>query len=296
MLIKNESFVVLAFISSSFVSADETFNSDWCNMEPNEAEVLILNLTTNRYCLPESLQKMSKLKVLIVKNSDLRPCELNNFELLGSLSNLKRLRMEKVSVPSLAPMKNLQKLSLYMCDTNRAFENSSIPIKEALPSLVDLNIDYCKDFVELPAGICEVATLKKLSITNCHKFSGLPQDIGKLENLELLRLCCCSDLVELPESITRLHNLRLLDISYCISLCKLPEEIDRLENLRKLYMTSCSRCELPDSTMNLEHLERVVCDQETATSWEAFESFLPNLKIEVPEIDINLNWLYGNRC
>lgn len=243
--------------------------------------------------MPEFTEKMSNLKVLIFTNYGIHTSVLKNFGLLGSLSNLRRIRLEKVSVPCLGVLKNLRKLSLYMCDTSQAFESSIIPISDALPNLVYLNIDYCKDMVEFPSGLCDVKPLQKLSISNCHKFSALPQEIGKLENLELLRLNSCTDLEGLPDSIGRLSKLRFLDISNCISLRNLPEDIGNLQNLKKVYMRGCSRCELPMSIMNLEHLKSVTCDEETAASWEDFKAMLPNLSIEVPHEDVNLNWLLG---
>ena len=160
---------------------------------------------------------------------------------------------------------------------------------------MELSIDYCKDMVVLPFGLCNITPLKKLSVTNCHKLLALPLEIGKLVNLELLRLSSCTDLEGLPDSIGMLSNLRHLDISNCISLLNLPEDFGNLCNLRNLYMTSCPRCELPPLIINLENLKEVVCDEETAASWEAFKPMLPNLKIDVPQLDVNLNWLHEIR-
>ncbi|XP_061363414.1 probable disease resistance protein At5g66900 [Gastrolobium bilobum] len=274
------------------LSTDETCTSYLSDMQAAQAEVLILNLQTKQYSFPEFMEKMSDLKVLLLTNYGYHTSQLNNFETLGSLSNLKRIRLERIFLPTFATLKNLKKLSLYMCNTRQAFENGMIPISDAFPNLVDLNIDYCKDMVGLPTGLCDITPLKKLSITNCHKLSALPKDIGKLENLELLRLSSCTDLEGIPDSIGRLSNLRLLDISNCISLPSLPEDIGNLCNLRNLYMTSCAMCELPFSVANLENLKVVICDEETAASWESFEPMLPNLKIEIPQVDVDLNWLH----
>lgn len=267
-------------------------------MQPNEAEVLVLNIRSSEYTLPEFTKKMRKLKVLIVINYGSQPSELNKFELLGSLPYLKRIRLEKVSVPELCELKSLRKLSLYMCNTREAFERSSIQMSDALPNLVEMNIDYCNDLVELPPELCKISTLKKLSITNCHKLSALPQEIGKLENLELLRLSSCSELLEIPKSVGRLRKLSCLDISDCVSLKHIPDDIGDLHCLKKLYMLGCSGLsELPISVMNfgeLKHLICVICDEEVAALWEYFPN-LPNLKIEMSKRDISLNWLSGCR-
>ncbi|XP_028764114.1 probable disease resistance protein At5g66900 [Neltuma alba] len=276
------------------IYADDTSTAEWCNIESDETKVLILNLQSSNYAIPNFVKQMRKLKVLLVTNYGFHISKLNKFELLGSLSELKRIRLGKIAVPSLCKLMNLQKLSLHMCSTLPAFESCPMDISEALPNLVELNIDYCKDLVKLPVDICKINPLKKLSITNCHKFSELPKEIGSLENLEVLRLSSCSNLEEMPASIKRLQKLGHLDISDCISLKQLPEEFGYLGNLEKLYMRGCSRCELPVSVMNLQRLTIVICDEDTAASWEPFRPHLPHLTIEQPEADVNLDWLQGD--
>ncbi|XP_027347005.1 probable disease resistance protein At5g66900 [Abrus precatorius] len=274
------------------ISTDENCTPYLSHMQPAQTKVLILNLQTKQYSFPEFMEEMSKLKVLIITNYSFHPSEMNNFELLGSIRNLERIRLERISVPSFVTLKNLKKISLYLCNLRQALENVKMLISEAFPNLEELNIDYCKDMVELPKGLCDITPLKKLSITNCHKLSVLPQEIGKLENLELLRLSSCTGLEGIPDSIGRLPNLRLIDISNCINLRNLPENFGNLSNLQNLYMTSCTKCELPFSVASLENLKVVICDEETAASWEAFKPMLPNLKIDVPGVDVNLNWLH----
>ncbi|KAI4314930.1 hypothetical protein L6164_027790 [Bauhinia variegata] len=275
------------------ISTDENFTSDWCSMQADKTEVLVLNIRSKTYAFPEFMKKMSKLRVLIVTNYGFHLSEINNFELLSFLPNLKRIRLEKVSVPCLCRLNNLKKLSFYMCNTSQAFDSCSIEISSALPNLEEMNIDYCIDLEKLPAGICKITSLKKLSITNCHRFKVVPQEIGELGNLKELRLSSCSDLEEMPDSIGNLHNLRLFDISDCISLTNLPEKLGELINLEKLCMKGCSRCELPDSVENLQQLKCVVCDEDTFTNWEPFKAMLPKLEVKVLKADINLHWLPG---
>ncbi|KAK7406592.1 hypothetical protein VNO78_08220 [Psophocarpus tetragonolobus] len=273
------------------ISTDEEFTSKWCDMQPDEAEVLILNMHSSQYTLPEFTERMSKLKVLIVTNYASHCSELKNFDLLGSLSNLKRIRLEKVSVPSLCIWKNLRKFSLHMCNAKQAFENCSNQISDAMPNLVEMSIDYCNDLVKLPDGLCNIAPLKKLSITNCHRFSALPQDIAKLKNLEVLRLCSCSDLEEMPYSVDGLNKLSCLDISYCLKLSKLPDDIGGLKKLEKLYMKGCTKLsELPNSLSKIDHKIYVIYDDEMADSWRNLADF-PNLKKEILNVDPDLKWL-----
>jgi len=243
-------------------------------------QVLVLNLRTKEYTLPEFIRKMNELKVLIITNYFDLNCSLINFELVGSLSSLRRIRLERVSVTTFGKWYNLRRLSLYHCNTREAFESDSIPISEALPNLVELCIDYCKDLVTLPTGLCDITRIKKLSITKCMNFIALPNDIGNLENLKTLRLSSCAVFEEIPASIGKLFQLRFLDISGCVSLQNLPEEIGDLQNLERLHMVGCP-CKIPSSVSGLENLKNVRCDEETAIPWkEVYKPNLPSLKIE----------------
>ncbi|KAL4594434.1 hypothetical protein ACB092_12G020600 [Castanea dentata] len=249
------------------ISTDELFLSSWCNIQAPKVEVLILNFQTRNYCLPDFMFKMDKLKVLMINNYRYFPAELRNFQLLKSLPNLKTNKLEKVSIPSLckAPvlLKSLKKISLFMCKI----------VSDALPNLMEINIDYCNDLVELPAVLCDVICLKKLSITNCHQLSALPNGIGKLVNLELL------------ESKRSFHKLCILDISDCLGIRHLPKDIGELCNLKELYMKGCLslRKGLPPSTTNLEQLKLVICDEERAKFWEPIKEVLTNLEVKVAE-------------
>ncbi|KAJ6907463.1 hypothetical protein NC651_018005 [Populus alba x Populus x berolinensis] len=266
------------------ISTDEKFSSSWSTMQAPEVEVLLLNFRTEKFSLPEFIERMNKLKVLVLHNYGFVPAELSNFPLLGSLSNLKRIRLEKVSIPSLfltsMKWRKLEKMSLVMCNIDQAFNKSTNKISDAFPKLVDLTIDYCNDLEELPTGFCDLVLLRKLSITNCHKLLALPEDMGNLLDLEVLRLNSCIELTGLPGTIGRLHKLQILDLSECLSVTELPEQIGQLHDLRKLYMIECSSCELPSSVANLVRLKEVIGDQETAMSWNRFKPCLPSLTIK----------------
>ncbi|KAL6273781.1 hypothetical protein ACE6H2_024473 [Prunus campanulata] len=289
----------------SISTTDGLFPQEVHNMQVPDVEVLVLNFQTNNYALPsdqkknalpESVENMDKLKALIVTNYGFLPAELRNFQLLSSLSNLKRIRLERISILSITKnpieLKSLQKISLFMCTIGQAFSNCSIPISSAFPNLEEMNIDYCDDLVELPADLCDLIRLKKLSITNCHKLSALPEEIGKLVNLEVLRLRCCTDLVKFPGSIKFLTRLHFLDIYKCFSIKALPEKIGELSGLETINMGQCSRLqELPASVLNLGKLQEVICDEETEILWgEPFKSRLT--RISVVKEDFNLHWLH----
>ncbi|KAI9166018.1 hypothetical protein LWI28_024720 [Acer negundo] len=276
------------------ISTDETFSSVWYNINAPEVEVVVLNIRTTEYTLPNFMENMGKLKVLIVTKYGFHPTELSNYSLLGShyISSLKKIRLEQVSIPSFdVQMNNLQKISLVMCNVGQAFRNSNFQISDAFPNLLEFEIDDCNDLEKLPDGMCNIVSMKKLNITNCHKLSRLPEGIGKLVKLEELRLASCIELSELPEMVAELSNLKLLDISGCLSISKLSTQVGKLRSLEMLCMRGCSCCILPQSIMKLERLNVVKCDAATATQWKPYNLYLPNLKVEVLKDDINLNWL-----
>ncbi|KAJ6378636.1 hypothetical protein OIU78_028793 [Salix suchowensis] len=265
------------------ITTDETFVLDWPNLQAPEVEVLILNIRTKNYVLPAFVKKMDKLKAILITNYGFVPAEVSNFPLLCSLLNLKRIRLEKVSVPSLSlcslELGKVQKISLVMCNIGQAFSNSRIQISSSFSNLLEISIDRCIDLKNLPNWFCDLVHLKKLSISSCWELSELPTEIGKLENLELLRLHFCIELAELPEGIEKLSKLSVLDISDCSNIRHLPEKIGGLHNLRKLFMNGCSISELPSSVVSLKRLETVMCDEEVTILWKSFAQRLPILRI-----------------
>ncbi|KAH7532554.1 hypothetical protein FEM48_Zijuj04G0032700 [Ziziphus jujuba var. spinosa] len=278
------------------ISTDEMISSNWLDMQLPEAEVLVLNFRTKDYALPTFVVNMKKLKVLIATSS-LNYAELSDFQLLGLLTNLKTIRLERISIPSLSetcePLRNLQKISLYMCRFAEAFRDCSIQISDLLPELREMNVDFCEDLVKLPAGLCDIVHLKKLSITHCYKLSELPNKIGNLRNLQVLRLRSCTELEKLPDSIRYLSELITLDISDCIRIKDLPEDIGELKKLINLNMNHCSRLQyLPESFWQLEQSLDLVCDKEIKEVWE---NFYPddqrNITMRSVKEDINLEWL-----
>lgn len=264
----------------AFFPADGMFSMKWYDVNLPEAQVLVLNFEANNYVLPEFVKKMRTLKVLIVTNYGSFPVELSNFQLLDSLSHLKRIRLERISIASITnnriQLESLRKLSLFMCSIGEAFSNCPLLISDAFPNLEEMNIDYCNDLVQMPEELCDLYHLKRLCITNCHKLSALPEKIGKLFNLEVLRLRSCTGLNGLPGSFKNLEKLNLLDISGCICIEEL--HFGEMSSLRKINMEQFSRLQKLTPPTNLERLEEVICDEDTKALWEPF---LPSSKIRV---------------
>ncbi|KAI3755003.1 hypothetical protein L1987_54795 [Smallanthus sonchifolius] len=250
-------YIMLLIIDLKHLIVGEWFSSRWGDMKVPEVEVMVLNLQSKTYSLPHFMNEMQKLKILNVTNYGLYPAYIENFHLLGCLSNLSRIRLEHVAISSLSAsilaLENLQKVSFIMCKIGNAFETelSSNNLK-VWPRLVELEMDYCQDLVEFPGLLCNSVHLKTLSITNCNELCDISKQIGMLTNLENLSLRSCTKLEKLPESITRLQKLSILDISDCFSLRVLPEEIGKLGGLRIINMKGCRVPTLPGGIVLFE--------------------------------------------
>ncbi|XP_042475769.1 putative disease resistance protein At5g47280 [Macadamia integrifolia] len=266
------------------VITGEMCSKIWNDAHLPEVEVLNLNFSAREYTFPPFMEKMGKLKVLIIVNYGRNRAKLSDLTTLRYLAPVKRIRLEKVLIPSLdklgTPMLNLHKISLSMCEVGQPLKNCTINVSEMLPNLVDINIDYCDDLVELPPWICDIICLQKLSVTNCNRLFALPEGIGCLTNLELLRLHACKGLSRLPDSIGELKKLKCFDISDCKDIKMLPDGMRKLHNLRKFDMRHWSELkELPSWAAELVNLKEVICDENTSGLWEPLQVKLPNLKI-----------------
>nr|DAD24716.1 TPA_asm: hypothetical protein HUJ06_026180 [Nelumbo nucifera] len=266
--------------------AGETSPSEWSDIQFPEAEVLILDFYSMNYTLPQFIEKMVKLEILIIVNRGNKQAKLTGLLQLSNLTKFKKIRLEKIAVPSLnsitVPLKSLEKISLIMCGVSEAFTNCNVKIPNAFSDLRELDMGYCHDLVNLPPGIGHSVHLQKLSITNCQNLSALPGETGRLKDLEMLRLHACSRLRELPGSIRELQKLKFLDLSCC------------LRGLMKLDLRRCShKMKLPESVKKLVQLEKMICDDETSTIWEHLKlRHLPQLNIDVrSEQNNSLAWL-----
>ncbi|CAN6356766.1 unnamed protein product [Urochloa humidicola] len=278
------------------IHTGEMKESDWFQMSFPKAEVLILNFASDVYYLPPFIATMQNLKALVLINYGTTSATLDNLSAFTTLSGLRSLWLEKITLPPLPkttiPLKNLRKISLVLCELNNSLRGSTMDLSMTFPRLSNLTIDHCIDLKELPSSICEIISLETISISNCHDLTELPYELGKLHCLSILRVYACPALWRLPPSVCSLKRLKYLDISQCINLTDLPEELGHLTNLEKIDMRECSRLRsLPRSSSSLKSLGHVVCDEDTALLWREAEQVIPDLRVQVAEECYNLDWL-----
>ncbi|KAG8377655.1 hypothetical protein BUALT_Bualt08G0055500 [Buddleja alternifolia] len=289
-------------------NVDEAFNArvisihtgemgemDWLQMDCPKTEVLILNFSSDEYFLPPFLENMPKLRALILINYSTSTAVLHNTSVFSNLTNLRSIWFEKISVPLLPattiPLKNLQKVSLLLCDISKNANHSFVDLPRLFPRLSELTMDHCINLTELPSSICQMRTLKNLSITNCDSLKELPSDLANLSFLQILRLSACPNLKKLPEGVGSLVLLKYLDISECVNMGCLPERIGGCASLEKIDMRGCPHMRhLPVSVGALAALRRVVCDEEVSWLWKDVEKGRPGL-CQVPRECFTLDWL-----
>lgn len=265
---------------------------DWLAMECPKTEVVVLNFSSTGYFLPPFLERMPRLRALILINNGTSNAVLHNSSVFSSLPDLRSLWFEKITLPLLpdttVPLKKLLKVSLVLCDISNV---SGLP--RLFPLLSELTLDHCINLTELPSSICEMARLRSLSVTNCDGLEELPAELGRLESLEIMRLCGCPSLKKLPGGVGRLFRLKYLDVSQCVHLGGLPEEMGGCGSLEKIDMRECPQIRsLPPSinSLSLRSLRRVVCDEEVSWLWEEMEKARPGL-CQVPQECFTLDWL-----
>ncbi|KAL2554813.1 putative disease resistance protein [Forsythia ovata] len=198
-------------------------------MDCPKAEVLILNFSSNEYFLSPFLDDMPKLRALILINYSTSNIVFHNLSVFHNLNNLRSLWFEKIYVPQIfdttIPLKNLQRVSLILCDIDTGLDQSAIDLPRIFPRSSELAIDHCINLNKLPSSICRMHTLKILNVTNCDSLQELPADLGKINFLQLLRLYSCLNLKRLPVSIGHLVWLKYLDISQCVTMGCLLEGV-----------------------------------------------------------------------
>uniref|UniRef100_A0A0C9RGS0 TSA: Wollemia nobilis Ref_Wollemi_Transcript_25735_2823 transcribed RNA sequence n=1 Tax=Wollemia nobilis TaxID=56998 RepID=A0A0C9RGS0_9CONI len=269
----------------------------WGQINFPEAEALVLFFAASESCLPPFLQRMPKLKVLLISNYNSKRTMLNGLASLNSLTQIKSLHLERVIVPPLydycRSWGSLEKLSMCLCEGLGNMSGLDKGQGLNFPMLVEMNLDHCNDLEDLPLKICNLSSLQRLSVTNCHLVHKLPDDLGSLGLLRVLRLSACPSLAMLPASICKLGQLEFLDISQCSSLRDLLLEFNQLSNLEILDMRECSGLrQLPKSLGKLRSLRHVICDEETERQWQLIKAnVMPQLKLDVVQECFSLDWL-----
>ncbi|KAL7159825.1 hypothetical protein ABFS83_01G053100 [Erythranthe nasuta] len=191
-------------------------------------------------------------------------------EMLQSLTNLKKLTIEKASYDLSLPEQvmraliSLTHLKIEECDTQRCLPEGWL---RHLTSLEELNIYQCRELVELPEeGIKHLHSLKKVFLFNLPKMVCVPKALNHLSSsLQNLHLYSLQELSSLPEWLGDMTSLQALIIYDCPKVASLPASIQGMTKLQFLSVQECPE------------LERR-CEREKGEDWHKI-AHIPHLWI-----------------
>ncbi|KAJ9676066.1 hypothetical protein PVL29_024860 [Vitis rotundifolia] len=173
-------------------------------------------------------------------------------------------------------MRNLREL----CLDGTALKELPSSIQH-LQGLQYLDLENCKNLVNIPDNICNLRSLKTLIVSGCSKLNKLPENLGSLTHLQLLyaarldsmscQLPSLSDLrflriLNLDRSnlvhgairsdISTLYSLEEVDLSYCnLAEGGIPSEICYLSSLQALYLKGNHFSSIPSGISQLLKLK-----------------------------------------
>ncbi|XP_030470437.2 disease resistance protein L6-like isoform X2 [Syzygium oleosum] len=179
-------------------------------------------------------------------------------------------------IPDISKCSSLERLTL-QCSSLERIES----FIGNLQLLIELKIEGCRDFTDLPEEIGALVKLKHFSLGGCSSLRELPgsignltslieldlsdtgirelpNSIGKLKSLRILRFPVISSIgsQQLPSGICTLVNLEELDLSWHYEMKgEIPVEIGELSSLRILNLEKTRICGIPKTINKLHHLQ-----------------------------------------
>lgn len=169
---------------------------------------------------------------------------------------------------------------------------TNIPNLSGLQHLKELDLQSCKNLIEIHHSVGNLAKLQYLNVENCGRLKIFPRCI-KLPFLEILHLNNCSSLTYFPDVLEKM-KIRYLQL-VGTGIEKLPGSICNLTRLRRLFINRHQGVtELPISIFLLPELE--VIDAKRCGKWLSSN---PNEAIEEeiwPMLCPNIFAIYLQEC
>ncbi|KAF7813108.1 TMV resistance protein N-like isoform X1 [Senna tora] len=217
----------------------------------------------------KAFKEMKNLKILIIKNAYfLRgPKYLPNSLRILQWQRYPSSRLPVGFCPTKLVILDLQDSFLELLEPSKRLENLSIlnfsdcqyitqiPDVSGSPNLRKLNLNRCRNLIEVHSSVGNLRKLEFLSVLLCDQLSTFPQAI-KLPSLKYLGLLGCSSLEKFPEILEKMEDIKTLDLS--MTNLELPFSIHNLTQLGHLSMINCGRVSLPSSITMLPQLNLIV--------------------------------------
>ena len=138
------------------------------------------------------------------------------------------------------------------CEFLRKFPNIS-----RIPNLEKLDLDYCKNLVEVHPSVGFLDKLVSLTLRGCSNLKSFLRSL-KMRSLKILWLQGCSRIKNFPKIECPMECLKEIDFSFT-GIEELPSSIGYLVGLEALYLSGCTNLiNLPYSIHKLCHLEILI--------------------------------------
>ncbi|XP_039682591.1 TMV resistance protein N [Medicago truncatula] len=219
------------------------------NKGSSEIEIIYLECSSSEKVVVDwkgdELEKMQKLKTLIVKNGTFSngPKYLPN-----SLRVLEWQKYPSRVIPSDFFPKKLSICKLQQSDF------TSFELRGTMKRFVnmrELNLDNCQ-FLTRIHDVSNLSNLEIFSFQQCKNLIEIHKSVGFLNKLEVLNAEGCSKLMSFPPlKLTSLDELRLSD---CKNLNNFPEILGEMNNIKRICWENTSIKEVPVSFQNLTKL------------------------------------------
>ncbi|XP_027362793.1 TMV resistance protein N-like [Abrus precatorius] len=213
------------------------------NKGSDKIEIIMLHLLKNKEVQWDgnALKKMENLKILVVENAHF---SRGPNHLPKSLRVIKWCGYPEPLLPDHCDPKKF-----VILDLSRSFFSFDQQLIMKFKSLKEMKLSGCNLLKQVP-DLSGAPNLKKLNLDDCKNLVEVHDSVGFLDKLEVLNLDYCTSLEVLPRRIN-LTSLETLSLRICTSLKIFPEILGKMENIRYIYLNDSAIIELPFSIENL---------------------------------------------
>nr|XP_023922364.1 disease resistance protein ADR2-like [Quercus suber] len=197
----------------------------------------------------KSLEKMKKLKFLIVANVDI----CGDIEYLSN--ELRLLDWPEFPLSSLPSNFHPQKLIALNMPQSQVILDKLLEMGQ-FRNLTYMNFHSCQYITKVSDLSITTPNIKQLNLMECRNLVEVHDSVGCLDKLEKLELYNCTKLRILP-SFLMMKSLKHLDIYMCKRLEKFPDIPHEMDGLKYLTFIGTAIRELPPSFGNLTGLEEL---------------------------------------
>ncbi|KAL1362029.1 hypothetical protein AAHE18_03G049600 [Arachis hypogaea] len=212
-----------------------------------------------------ALEKMKKLRILILRNTNL---SCRTILLPEQLRLLDWKGYPSKSIPS-----NLKKIVAF------SLRHSPLTLENSFQNfehLTYMNFSHCESITHFPS-VSKTRSLRKLILNGCKNLVSFDESVGDLPNLTYLRASKCPKLRKFLSRIC-LPSLEHLSFNWCTSLGLFPDIVGKMDKPLKICLKATAIEELPDSffdLVGLRYLDLTSCEKLGFLPSSLF--MLPNL-------------------